>query len=299
MKLLLCFIMLFGACSIGAQPVDPPAPAPVVPARTPLDNLSPDHPERYLIAAEDLLARAEPAADAALVRELLARAILLGHRRGQPTVSASACLVLIDPDHPELLRTDADRLWLSALARSLEPALVRPDWLAPSARWEHARGAVPAAALALARLRNGDPRRARLVLDEPGVLDALRASPELAAVRGPLTVEQFFEEYGDTWPCPTCRGDRFVESTGTNPRTYERCPHCAGDPGPRLSDGDLIMMLRAELALAGGGSSSWARALASTDASPLREPDPEHIASVLSLNLSNLYRRDGAWVDGP
>ncbi len=245
--------------------------------------------------AEDMLSDPGLSKDP-LVVELLVRAIDLAAETDH-SAAASACLALTDP---ALARSAADRAWLHALAVSLDPTLAPPSWISsdPSTEAEDPSRSYTAA-LALARMRNGDPRRAALVLDEPGVLPALTASSELAVVRGPQPVLEFFDDLAEGWPCPVCRGERF-EATRTGTETvHARCPHCAGDPGPRFATTELILLLRAELALVGGGAGSWSAALTGAGAAPLRAPDPDNLATRLGVSTAGAYWRDGRWTDDP
>lgn len=277
------------------QPAGDPAHegGPVTPVVR-LESLSPDRPLAYLELAEDLLAQPEFSPDdSGLVVQLLARAATLTFET-DPIAAASACIALTD----RRLAIDADeRAWLRMVARSIEPKLEQPSWITQIAEPANA-GAIasPLAAAALARLRNGDPRRAALVLDEPGVIDALSASSELRAIRGSQSVEAFFESYADQWPCPVCRGNRLASTNQGNESGHTLCSHCSGDPGPRFETNELILMLRAERSLMGSSRHSWSASSGGVMSGPRRPPVPSELSNRIGVSTENLWWRDGQWV---
>ncbi|MEQ8770589.1 MAG: hypothetical protein RIB60_08780 [Phycisphaerales bacterium] len=292
-------VLLTIAVLTAAQPnAAPTESVPAVPTdAAALEQLRPRQPIPYLHLAEDMLAR-DTLDDAQRTRiiELLVRAAVLTLDT-DPQAAASACLALTD-ERLDLGRDD--RAWVRAVAHTLDPSLNQPSWIVdPDAPTNATAGASPLAAAALARLRNGDPRRAALLLDEPGVMQALKASPDLALVRAGLSVEAFFESYGDGWPCPTCRGDRFEATRQGTDTVYAICPHCQGDPGPRFTTDKLIILLRAERALVGGADSAWSASVGGVTGDPLRPPTPSQLPARLGVPADRFWWRDGRWVSSP
>ncbi len=293
-------LVFLAICAVVAATRPAPIAQPDAAAASPIDDrltrLDPARPAAYLEIAEELMAESPEEEDARRIIELLVRAAVYALDT-DPEVAASACLAL---GEPTLGLDRNDRAWVRAVARTLVPELGQPSWLRPPGDASITdSGAGPLAATALARMRNGDPRRAALLLDEPGVLQALEASPELALVRGSQSVEAFFESYADDWPCPACRGDRFETARQGPTTTHALCAHCSGDPGPRFRTDELIVLLRAELALLGGGGGAWSSRAGGATAPPLRAPAPAELPARLGVLTDRAWWREGGWVSSP
>lgn len=288
-------VALLALAGAGAVQPEPPLAQEKWPGlSSQLAGLHPDRPSDYLRLGEMILVDARSVEETTLARHLLVVAADRAIAQGRPSIGASACLAL-----SRTSQSPSQAAWLEALARGLEPALARPDWLdrgdRPPDDPVHLR-----AASALALLRSGDPRRAKLDLDAPGVREALEATPEIDMLAGHGSLDDLVSRLSEGSPCPECRGQGFIEQRQTDRRNRVLCTTCLGQPGPSLSLERLILLLRAELRLVGAADASWSAHAASGRAGPVRAPEASMLAQVTGLNPALTRWRDGRWVaDAP
>ena len=256
-----------------------------------LTALTPDNPEAYFLLAEEVAAEADDSESVGLARTLYVLAFELDRRSGFGSgVAPSACLALAD-----LARIEEDRRWLASLAHAIDRRYERPSWgrVGEAATPEQAL----AAATALGFLRAGETNAARRRLDEPGVRDLLeRYELMLSPTNEPGAFARLLR-HADEWPCRECANERIIMRIGPDGTEPELCPTCLGNPGPALSDAELIGNLRLESMLLDGIHRSWAAQAASDLGAPLHDADPEQLAPAFGVDPGRPYRRGGEWVD--
>lgn len=256
-----------------------------------LGSLTPDKPEAYFLLGEEVAAEADDPEAVGLARTLYVLAFELDRRSGLRTgVAPSACLALAD-----LARLEEDRRWLASLAHAIDHRYARPSWgmVGEVATPDQAL----AAATVLGYLRAGETNAALRRLDEPGVRELLeRYELLLSPTNEPGAFERLLRRAAE-WPCRECANERIVMRHGPDGVEAELCPTCLGNPGPALSDEELIGHLRLESLLLDGIHRSWAAQAASDLGAPLRDPDPEQLAPTFGVDPDRPYRRAGAWVD--
>jgi hypothetical protein len=169
----------------------------------------------------------------------------------------SACLALAD-----LARDEHVRRRYLALATLLDRRGGAGGW---SGREEAEidRTAALALAEALSHYRNGNGDKALTSLRSPGAMDLLRGHGP--ALRGGV--------------------DRFLAD----------CQLYKGQSRPFVSDQDLVVMLRLEVALLAGRERTWADELLLTGGRPLVEVDPGRLEETFGVDASRPYFVDGEW----
>jgi len=287
--------------SAPAPGISAPSPAaPALDAWSPrLEALSPARPEAYFLLAEEIAAEEKDPAARDTARRLYVLAYELD--RAAPAdartrgMASSVCFGLA-----ALASRDEERRWLRALARTLT------DPTGFSVRNETSGftdDALPAAtALDLATViglaRSGEGRRAEAVLEKPGVaeaFDALDASSQNAV----FSIGGFVERAIRDWPiCPQCRNRRAVPS-GAKQGEMVLCDTCRGNPGPKLSELELVFQLRIESALLHGAHRSWAAQIVADGGAPLRDLDPTELAATYDVDPAKPLWRNGAWTEKP
>lgn len=322
----------------GPQGGAPPAPAAPAPASAPagveagrqagpdysgipvarlmerLEALDPAAPEAYFRLAEEVAAEVTAGgggggaggavSGSRAARDLARRLLVLAFhhgRHGQGTVDAdlgpSVCLALAS-----LTRRDQERRWLLAMTRVLqeERPLVGEKRARPSPSAQPVPEQVAldlSAAMGLARSAEG--RRAEMLLQRPGVLDALKAYDAVLEDEGRVGGSQVVLKAAAEWPaCPECRNRRIVTRPDApgRPLTARLCPVCSGDPGPRLDRTDLLLQLRLESALLRGIHRIWSAQALADGGEPLRDPDPEELAAWYNVDVAESVFRGGRWV---
>ncbi len=255
-----------------------------------LAALTPNDPLAYVLLAEEVLGGASP--DPALARQLLVRALMLD-RTEQLTPSILRLLSTI-AGNDDLARA------LVALADAASPAhspfgsLHPPD--DPLATRSQADNDVAlAAATALARYRAGDYARAANLLDRPDTLELLR---EYSALLPGLSA--IVREVHDRPNCRECHNARVVRADASSAEAVNNtrlCYTCRGNPGPRLSDRELLNQLRVEAAILDAHNASWSTQFLMDAAAPLRDLDPASLADLYNVDTKATQWVDGQWVD--
>ncbi|MCE7974985.1 MAG: hypothetical protein DYG92_11800 [Leptolyngbya sp. PLA1] len=276
-----------------SRPADPPAADAAVPAslEARLEALDPSSPERYFLLAEEV-ADADPTPRLAIELFVLAFDLDLARPDGGRVASASALALA------SIESTNERRAWLVALARTLDPRRVPPPWLA--------RPGTPSAdssayqiATAMGLVRSGDGVRARQLLNSPHLRAALeRHDRTLIRVGVPGGAFGIIRE-ADLWPCPSCANARFLRKGRPDSTEARDCPHCLGDPGPRLSFDHMVAQLRFESWLLAGLQRSWAAQVGGDGGAPLRDPEPASLARSYLVDPRLCYRRRGTWTGTP
>ncbi|CAG1009539.1 hypothetical protein PHYC_03715 [Phycisphaerales bacterium] len=281
-----------------AQPDEvqtPPAP-PAAPATaqiaatfaTRLEALSPENPEAYFLLGEEVLDQAADESGRKLAVTLFVLAAEMDRVKAGGRVAASACLAL-----SRTTRAGADRRWLTALARSLDPAQAPPEWTRPTPPTSVDSEAYKVAS-AIGFVRSGDGGRARQLLGKPEVRAALLRYDTLLSRVGAGTASMIIRE-ADRWPCPECANQRAVKRGRADKIETRLCPICGGNPGPRLSRDSLLAQLRFESWILQGVQRSWGAQIVTDSGAPLLDPDPSGLAMVFEVDARAVYWRNGRW----
>ena|ERR1043165_961966 len=292
--------LVVGAAIIGGAGASPPAASEPVTAA--LRALRPDDPVGYFRLAEELADAADEESDRALPRTLYVLAFALDRARSGapptngngeiPSLAASCALGLA-----RIERLDRDRRWLVGLAAAIDPRYARPDWnistgsLSEETAWK--------AATVLGLARSGEGREARKLFDQPGIADVLRRYERAIGTSGETGALSRLDKYMQAWPCKECNNERVVRRMGDRGVELRLCPECRGNPGPRLSEEELIGQLRFEAALLNGIQRSWAATIIVDQGAPLRDSDPDQLAAYYNVDAAKPYWRDGAWSATP
>lgn len=280
------------AAAAAAQPeVAAPLPAWIPPRLT---TLGPGDPSAYFLLGEEVAGEAESRGEEDLARHLFGLAFELDRRDGTPTwIAPSSCLAIAS-----LARLESDQRWLRALASRLDSSYAPPAW-----RSEFGDGGVSEvafdAAEAIGEVRAGNGIHARELLQAPGVRDVILRYGQLLGFSAATGALWQVEQWASEWPCRECGNERVVFRPNTDPPSYRECYTCRGNPGPKLTQNQIIAQLRFESRLLHGISRSWGAQLSIDYGAPLREPSPEELATVLGIDVSAPFWRGGAWVKDP
>lgn len=234
-----------------------------------LANLDPQAPMAYYELAEEVAY--EQPDDIDLARTLYVLSFELARRTDPQTpLGPSVCLALAD------LSTSAlERRWLRSLAQSMTggggallPIATSDEDINP--------GVALALAQALGDFHAGEYRKAIDAIDrDPRVREAFER--ETGSLPG--GANRIEDELRSEPQCRRCRNRRIVRSgIGSDPNSVMLCPICGGNPGPDLTDAELIDLLRIESTLLGGTSSTWSAQFILDRGRPLRDIDPEELA---------------------
>ena len=252
---------------------------------------------------------------------LLSLTVLVGLApRPEPDPALAARLAALSPDKPEAyfllgeevaesgtVASDKDQLELAktlyVLAFERDRRTGHPGHLAASAaiglaRIERHEQAYEAATV-LGLARSGESQDARRWRDRPGVNDTLKRYERLIGTSGETGALSRLDKYLAAWPCPECHNDRVVTKLGDRGPERRLCPTCHGNPGPVLSDEELIGQLRFEASLLNGIQRSWAAQIVVDQSAPLRDPDPDELAATYRVDPRLAYWRGGKWTDKP
>jgi len=231
-----------------------------------LQLLDPAEPLAYYRLAEEVAY--EQPEDVELARTLYVLAFELSRRTDpRSPLGPSVCLALAD------LSTSArERRWLRSLAQSMTggggavlPITGGDNDINPAVAIELAE--------ALGDFHAGEYRKALDAIDkDPRVRTAFERETETI----PGGASRIEDELRSEPQCRRCRNRRVIRGNEAN--TWLLCPTCGGDPGPDLTDAELIDMLRVESTLLGGTSSTWSAQFVLDGGRPLRDIDPEELA---------------------
>jgi hypothetical protein len=277
-----------------AGPAPTAAPALIASYERQLASLRPDNPLGYYLLAEEVADVVDDPERLNLARTLYALAFELDRTRGgNGALAASSALGLA-----QTASNERDRQWLMALAGGLDPRYLLPDWNV--AAWPSISEDVAyKAATVIGHIRAGEGGAARRLMAQPGVTEVLRRYERALGSTGGTGALQRLERYADQWPCRECNNARAISRPGQRGPEIRLCPTCEGNPGPRLSDGELMIYLRFESMLLNGIQRSWGAQVMVDGGSPLRDPDPQELAATLGIDVSRPWWRNGAWSDRP
>ena len=288
-------VMLLMCATVSAaestQPVERLTLSRAVGDLTPsLAALSPSDPEAYLLLAEEIADEAGTPERIALARRLFVLAIELDRGRGATPVSAAACRGLAG-----VAGSESDRRWLEAIARRFDASAPSP---VPLVRTESEvnpqTGLRAATALGLAR--SGRANLAARYLEDPEVAGLIRRYDGVLRTDGLPGAESWLLEQTETWPLGVGSLDRVERLPGDGAPVYRFDPINEGDPGPDLTDRQLVAHLRLESRLLNGIHRSWAAQLAADQGEPLRDAEPDRLAKHFGIDPSANVYRDGDWV---
>lgn len=290
--ILVGFVFLAGSAGwmVPRVAVEPPAlPATVPGLAERLAALTPGEPLAYFLLAEELGAEAADKPSRDMARALYVLAFELYRARngaGDGEMARSAALGLVS-----LTPLEAERRWLAAIGDQVAPATDKAA--AASARLP---AAVPEAtalnlATAMGLARSGEGKKAEGYLSRDGVRELLATTQ--AAISGAAAAREPVQKWIEDWPvCPTCKNRRIV----TRGNEASLCPYCDGNPGPKLTDEQLLAQYRAESLLLRGVYRSWSAQILADDGEPLRDPNPADVAASFGVDARATVWRQGMWV---
>jgi hypothetical protein len=275
------------------SPSPPVTPFPATDAR--LWALDPRSPWEYFKLGEEVAAVAADVQNHTLARTLFVLAYETAKSAPQESkvgpggadIRISVCLALA-----AIASSESERRWLHAIASSL-------GWNSPLGA-EPASGGSPApadpAALELATamglIRIGDGRRAARLLDKPEVSRLLEHTEKLLSPAGLSGGAARIRRLMAEWPiCAECKNRRFIKSQDG----VRICPTCAGKPGPKLPQQELLYQLRLESTLLHGVQRSWVAQAVVDGGAPLRDLDPDELAATYRVEPSKTLWRAGTW----
>lgn len=262
------------------------------PRESRLASLAPERPEGYFELAEEVADEVRSPEDLALARTLYVLAFELSRREGASSpLAASACLGLA---HLERLRSD--RRWLVALASTQDPRYATQDWNVEAGSASSTEVALRAAT-ALGLARTGESRQAQDLLSKPGVMPLLQEYERAIGTTGLAGALSRLEKHLKSWPCPECQNRRILSRQTDAGLEHRLCGTCGGNPGPALSNDELVGQLAFEAVLLKGIQRSWAAQIAVDQGVPLRDPDPAELAPTYRVDPTKPYWRDGRWVE--
>jgi hypothetical protein len=279
-----------------------PSPALAEGVRTRLEALDPSKPEGYFLLAEEIAADADSPGLREIARHLYVLAYELDAARPAGVNGAAAPGVRLGPSVCLGLAAVADRpgerRWLVAIAKSMDQ------------RWTDARGPASApertaddasfeAATAIGLARAGEGRRAEPLLDKPAVAEVIAKYDNAPSPGGAInSLTSFLRKAIRDWPvCPQCKNRRVVpKGQGSKPGEVVLCDTCRGNPGPNISDDELVRQLRVESSLLHGAHRSWSAQVTADGGAPLRDLDPGELAPTYGVDPTKPLWRAGGWV---
>jgi len=278
-----------------ARAADPPDQESVAsrPLADRLLALKPSEPEAYFTLAEEVADKADDPGSRRLATRLYVLAYELDRARGGiPALAASSCLGLIP-----VTSAQRDRLWLSAVARLLDPRHASLRWI------EHDRPTEPEsafykAATLLGHVRAGQGLAARQLLQDPQVAAVLDRFDRTMVRLGVQGGARGLEREASLWPCPECSNERILRR-GNRGQAPRLCSNCKGTPGPALDQSAFANHLRMESLLLQGSQRSWAAQLSVDHGAPLLDPDPDAVAETFNIDPTLVVYRDGQWTTDP
>ncbi|VAX40573.1 hypothetical protein MNBD_PLANCTO03-2295 [hydrothermal vent metagenome] len=258
-----------------------------------LTQLDPADPKAYFLLGEEVAGEIQSKVEEQLATQLFGLAFELDRADGSPTwIAPSSCLALAS-----LARLESDGRWLRALASRLDPDYAPPRWRGASQDSSVSEAAFNTAE-AVGEARAGHGIQARQLLDKLGVQDLLLRYGRLLGFSASTGALWQIDKWANEWPCRECGNERVVFRPDTDPPSYRECYTCRGNPGPVLTNDQLVAQLRFESRLLHGISRSWGAQLAIDYAAPLREPVADELASVMGIEADKPYWRNG-WVASP
>lgn len=267
-------------CGRGAPAREDPATEPVAEVDARLTSLEPSTPLAYFELGEEVAQEASGPGDIDLARRLFALTYEL-EREGGP-LRASACLALAS-----LAGSEQDRTALLALASSLRGRRIE----GASGAGGPSEATALRLATALGHYRAGEYARASSLLANPEVRELLRQYGHMLG-----SEEALLRQVRSQPSCRECRNRRIVVADLDPKRTYRLCYTCGGDPGPDLSNEQMLDHLRVESILLSDVERSWSAQLLEDGGAPLRDLDPDNLAASLGIDPTLTLYRDGSWV---
>lgn len=226
-----------------------------------LETLEPDDALTYFELAEEVADAAESESEHELARRLFGLAGVLDSERLGRSAALALADMADDTDEKRRLRALADLLGRRSVG----------IWWTDSLEDDLASvdtGRALTLAEAMGYYRRGEGARALNLLRRDGMDQAL----EVYARRLPGGPDRILEEV----------------------RTYR-----TGRSRPNLSDSQITMMMRLEVAMLAGEDRPWSADLAATGGRRLLEIDPQRLEAAFSVDAERPYYRNGRWVTAP
>lgn len=303
MKRMLFILLLLAsgtspACGQSPEPASKTVSAPVRDLDARLTALSPTNPTAYYELGEQVAGEAVTPQDIAMARQLYVLAYELDRAvGGKSGLAPSVCFALA-----KIERLDEVRDWLRATAGTLDPRYVSTDWNVAAQPRASDQTALKAAEV-LGLTRSGDGPDAIARMEQPGVRDLLVRYDPLFGENGQTGGLTRLEVQMRQWPCPECKNKRYVTRVGRDGPEVQLCSTCSGNPGPELTQSELVAHLSFESRLLSGLQRSWSAQVASDRGSPLLDPDPAQLAETLRGRYGVMpdrpYWREGQWCQSP
>lgn len=279
MRHTLALLTTIASLALGARAQEAaPAAIPELDAR--LAALEPSDPRAYFELGEEVAQEAANPAEVDLARRLFALTYELAD--SQSPLRASACLALAS-----LAGSERDRTALRALASSLRGWPIELGGAGSAVASEEVSFRL---ATALGHYRAGEYSRAAPLLANPDVRELLRQYGHMIG-----SDEAILRDIRSQPNCRECRNRRIIVADLDPKRTHRLCYTCGGNPGPDLTDLQLLAHLRLESILLSDVERSWSAQLLEDAGAPLRDLDPDNLASSLGVDPSRTIYRDGAW----
>ncbi len=283
-------LMLGSLCSLALAAQDSAVDTlPIDNLRERLEALEPTDPVAYFQLGEEVAEEFETPEELELARTLFVLAFHLD--RDQAGTIAPSCAIAL----AQLQGIGQDRDWLLSLTHALDQRYAAPDW----------RGALPSvgsdhdayqAAVAVGRVRSGHGREATALLQDPDVMAMiLRYEPLLSPANQPGSADWLMRE-ARKWPCPECGFNRVSRAIDASNSGYVKCRVCSGNPGPEITQEELIAQLRFEARMLNGVQRSWAAQVIADAGAPLRDPTPQDLAPILGIDHRKSLWREGNWI---
>ncbi|MEM9082899.1 MAG: hypothetical protein AAGB34_04820 [Planctomycetota bacterium] len=265
-----------------------------------LRALDPKDPMAYFELGEDIAYHATPGSSqmdgqaAALAEQLFVLSYVLDvEAGGNLELGPSVCLALLElTPEPQSER----RVWLGAMADALgrdrRPRLAAPEENASTQRAQFAE--------MLARFRAGEMRTVDRYLKRTNAISLLEGaglSNEEAIELNEL-LEDAIERIGTADP------DRVQRRPAPGGEEYVLDRASRGNPGPQLSASEMMIVLRAELALLGGEATRWSVQLTGPGSRPVRELSDQSLVETYAVDAerpvwSGDDWRTGSWSQKP
>lgn len=254
------------------------------------DDLNPQSPASYLLAAEMELSQQLPSSD--FVEELFIRAIYWGNEYGQDRVASAACIGLA-------AQVDAVPMqdWLWDLAFLLDPSR-EIEWFKQRIDKEHLQDSTGIdAASCLHAIRYHVHPLAQDLWDSSGIRKRILSIAEQINIDQD-GFKQLIEQELRSGAEDSCRGRLFIGDR-SNPGSRIACPDHLRGLGFLSNDENLAQFLKVETVLRDLYIESWTAAASLSLDEPIILPSLDQLLERFADDPSLGFYRDGVWVAAP